>query len=311
MNVGNGKHALLVVLSLLSLGSCNRGGEIDPPAAVVVGAAPHPREWAEGAEPVEFSDDDVINTSAAAGNSGEAPPDMDGATAAAGPTPPPTRQQGQGTPGEPCPLTATVIPAWECREFALQMEAQERDLDLEGPGRMYRGREATITALLRHPDEHPGAPSPGSVRATRRIGATPYMAARLTGDGFDISPSGWQPTSLGSSREWEWQWKVIPKREGRRRLQVTVVPQVVQRDGTRVNVGRHLRRALEVEVVVHPAEQSLEASEGLQTQFGSWAKSLGALAALIAAAGGVYAAFIQFKKKLRPGSRVPPSPEQA
>jgi hypothetical protein len=54
------------------------------------------------------------------------------------------------------------------------------------------------------------------------LDTTCSVQAQLTGGGFDITPSGWQPQSFINSSRVEWTWQVTPDKAGKLMLSLSV-----------------------------------------------------------------------------------------
>ena len=109
----------------------------------------------------------------------------------------------------------------------------------------------------------------------------------------------------GADRSATWQWNIVPKRDGKHTLSALV--EVLRRnpDGsytTTESKNRHV--SLEVEVgtwqgFLTALNNAASLGDVLATLFNSWGKTLGALAALIAAIFGVPIAIREGRKRLR------------
>jgi hypothetical protein len=213
----------------------------------------------------------------------------------------PRNPPGATPPGnELCEISETYIPQRECEALRRQLDGmQDRDLDLFAESPMYRGQPAWARAVLRAVGAAPGS-STGrpTVHATTKVSATRQMAARLTGDGFEITPSGWVSQAVGLAREGEWRWRVRPLRDGPGELTVTIVPQLTRPNATPISVRRYTK-SLQVQVRVLPGERSTQVATKINDQSRAWALALGGIALLIAAVTGIVIAVRKFLQAMR------------
>jgi hypothetical protein len=130
-----------------------------------------------------------------------------------------------------------------------------------------------------------------------------YMTATLTGGGFDIDPSGPQAKTLAADRSEVWQWRIKAKEEGPQRLVLTISVDATNADGSRSRYDLETR-PFDIAVNVTDSERRTRRAQELKktiddgtTVLGGVEKLLIALAAVIAAVGGVWIAIRTFGKK--------------
>lgn len=154
-----------------------------------------------------------------------------------------------------------------------------------------------------------------------RIWMAPMMRVTLDSHpDFDLTPQNadQEIQQLSPDQSANWFWNVVPHKAGRFTLVARVQAVTVGPDGEPVRdaqgrlKGRfYPAQPVDVRVRVDSRQGAINAIEGgtsigeaLGTMFGSWQKALIALAALITAAGGVWAAARKLKgKPIRPGRR--------
>jgi len=130
-----------------------------------------------------------------------------------------------------------------------------------------------------------------------------YMTATLRGDGFDITPSGPQAKTLAADRSEIWQWRIKAKEEGAQKLVLTISVDAQAADGTR---SRYDLESKTFDIAVHVTDSERRARKAQElkqsldngtTVLGGVEKLMLALAAVIAAVGGVWIAIRSFGKK--------------
>ena len=117
-----------------------------------------------------------------------------------------------------------------------------------------------------------------------------FIAIELTGDGFTIEPRGDVQKRLVGDRQESWRWMVSPTVTGKRRLEVKIKTKICI-EGRCVEKNKK-PKYYPVEVVVRPKPISESILGGLSTL----QKILVALAAVVTAAAGLWAALRKFKQ---------------
>ncbi|HEX8644913.1 MAG TPA: hypothetical protein VF702_13465 [Allosphingosinicella sp.] len=199
---------------------------------------------------------------------------------------------GGGASGEEyCELVEAYVSVRHCDTLQRQRGAlQARRLELIAPAQMYRDERADVRALLRRPESPATAAAPGQVRAEVRVQAASTMVAQLTGEGFEIEPAGWIERGAGPERTASWNWTVKPVgAEGPRTLRVVARPRLAAPGGPSADLEEYEATA-SVRVTLRPGTRSLEAAKNATEQGEGWTKALAALAALVTAAGALFAA---------------------
>lgn len=130
-----------------------------------------------------------------------------------------------------------------------------------------------------------------------------YMTATLTGGGFDITPSGPQPKTLAADRSEVWQWRIKAKEEGPQKLVLTISVDAEEADGSRSRYDLE-SKTFDIAVNVTDSERRARRAQNIKkdmdsgtTVLGGLEKLLIALAAVVAALGGVWIAIRTFGKK--------------
>jgi len=127
----------------------------------------------------------------------------------------------------------------------------------------------------------------------------------LPDSGFDIRPQSADVQNTGVDRTATWEWKVTPLRGGKATLFAKVEVGKRNPDGTFAVANTYTRRvAVHVKVGTwagfgNALKRASTVGELLGTLFSAWEKTLIALAALIAAASGVWLAIRNWGKAKR------------
>lgn len=193
----------------------------------------------------------------------------------------------------------------------------EEDYSIEGrgslstPSQIYRGQSTKVRFVVTAGNDQHAAdevarttdgivrPSGPSVRFSR------HMMAHLTGEGFEISPSGPVRVDTENSGNATWEWTVTPKRSSRHYLRVEA--------WTLRNVGGKLVKGkpvfyppvtIKVPVRFFP-ERTSDIMDDTANWFDKGTNWFKALGALILAAGAVWAALRAFKRPLGSLPRTP------
>jgi hypothetical protein len=203
-----------------------------------------------------------------------------------------------------CQVTRVPETTEQCADFQVQMEGlDDRAVDFEPARNMFVGIEYTVKSRVRRirpgeqlPDDGSAVTSPGGA-ATFAMVALPNMSAQLLGDGFEISPTGWQAAPESGSLEASWAWQVTPRREGLLKLEMIVVPEVVA--GSRRVKLETFARHENVTVTVKPKSVLEQVQDALTSATGL----VVSLTTLLGALGGLWAWFR--KGGPAPGPAVP------
>lgn len=127
----------------------------------------------------------------------------------------------------------------------------------------------------------------------------------LPNTNFDTKAVTSADQRTGPDKSATWQWNILPKRDGEHTLSALVEVRQQNPDGSYTTIeskNRHV--SLEVEVgtwqgFMTALQNAASLGDVLTTLFNSWGKTLGALAALIAAIFGVPIAIREGRKRLR------------
>ncbi|UZK66771.1 hypothetical protein [Sphingomonas sp. M1-B02] len=228
-----------------------------------------------------------------------------------------------------CDVVNDDVPEAECRDYERQKARLAPGLmSFDPPTTMLVGMsyELTLSVGL--------AANAEAVRAVvrqegrrleeRAIPVGKYMTASLSGGAFQIESTGQEgpARTLGADRSDVWQWRVTPLAKGKQRLLLTVSVEAMGPGGARSRFAL-VTRPIEIAVEVSPAdaqkakaddrEKRLKQGTSMLNLLRDW---LMALAAVIAAAGGVWLGIRRFGREKPAGetkgaSASAPSPSSA
>lgn len=142
--------------------------------------------------------------------------------------------------------------------------------------------------------------------ASQTVYVAPVMRVTLLPNpNFDTEAETSAVQRTGLDRSATWQWNIVPRRDGEQRISALVEVLQPNPDGSYTTLeskNRHV--SLEVEVgtwqgFMTALQNAASLGDVLTTLFNSWGKSLGALAALIAAIFGVPIAIREGRKQLK------------
>jgi hypothetical protein len=273
-------HVLLAAMLLL-LSGCGGGG------AATNTSAPYTEDVFVGGNPAENAVD--INASDSPSNA------MMGNSSASG-------------EAVYCEAVDQDASAGECKRYTRERDNLQAGLGVfEAPKQMQLGesRDLVLSVGKKADAEDVRATVGGDrtkhVEIATQVGH--YMTATLSGDGFDITPPGPQAKTLAADRSEAWQWRIKAKAEGPQKLMLTISVDAQAANGTRsrydlesktfdiaVNVTDSERRA-------RKAQEIKKSLDNGTTVLGGLEKLMIALAAVIAAVGGVWIAIRTFGKK--------------
>ena len=204
-------------------------------APVETPAPPSPPAMAEAPAPVPSASAETptpVPSAPAETPAPPSPPAVADAPAPAAPTPPPAMAAAPERPRPPLPAGAGQLSEDEC--YALGVPANcadlngvlarllERPLEYNRPQTMFQYRKSDIGLVLRTDWNGKDMPAdvaeelkalPGEVgQGITKI--TRVMSAELSGNSFDIAPSGRQERMVVVPQPVSWTWQVTPKESG-------------------------------------------------------------------------------------------------
>lgn len=206
-----------------------------------------------------------------------------------------------------CPAVDYVTSAAQCRRFTDEKATLDAGLGVFNPPRQMVVGESRdlVLAVGRKADSaevHEAVGGNESQHVEVRTPVGHFMTATLSGGGFDISPQGPQPKTLAADRSEAWQWRITARDAGPQKLLLTISVDATAPDGTRSRYDL-ARKPIDIDVAVTDAQRREDNTKRLEDKIGHGTRVLGALekwlialAAVLAAAGGVWIAIRTFGK---------------
>ncbi|MBO9713796.1 hypothetical protein [Sphingomonas sp.] len=169
------------------------------------------------------------------------------------------------------------------------------------PTKMTVGKPMDLTLALgkkadaERVDAALNTPAPTTVRVHVAAKLGRYMRATLTGGAFDIKPLTPEQQDLGADRFGIWTWHVTPKEAGDQPLQLSVEAEAVGLDGQPTRIALASQQ-ITIHVGVTGVQRAEEGIANGTSVLTGLEGLLLKLAAVVAAAGGVWLALRRFGK---------------